>query len=435
MACTAGLPLKRTAVREILEELRRELLGGGASVPAEEELCSRVLERIRSAHRCGLRRVINGTGVVLHTNLGRAPLAREAALAAAGTAMGYSTLEFDPETGRRGLRGGAVEQRLRELSGAEAALVVNNNAASVLLILSALGAGREAVVSRGELVEIGGSFRVPEIMESCGCTLREVGATNRTHLSDYARAIGDKTFALMKVHTSNFRMVGFTASVGLKDLAGLAHEHNLPLIEDMGSGFLTRVEGLDTSEFPCASDSLALGADLVCFSGDKLLGGPQAGIILGKSRYVEPLRHHPLARALRIDKMTLAALDATLALYAGESAARTVPVLRMLLASPEALRARAEELCAALGAAGVPAEPVPLEAAVGGGSAPALSLPGWGAAISPEGRGPDALGAALRGAEPPVIGRIVDNRLCLDVRTIPDEELSHVAAAVAGALA
>lgn len=285
------------SIREVLGSIRAGILRGELeNVPSPEEICALVLSQADEKRQASLRGVINGTGIVLHTNLGRAPMSAEAAEAAAAAAKGYSTLEYDLEKGCRGSRHSHVEPLLTAITGAEAAMAVNNNAAAVLLILSALGSGKEAVVSRGELVEIGGSFRVPDIMEACGCVLREVGTTNKTHLSDYERAIGENTFALMKVHTSNFRIVGFSESADTASLASLAHEKGLPLIYDLGSGSLVPSATYGISDEPNVPAAIADGADIVCFSGDKLLGGPQAGIIVGRKQYIDILKAHPPAR-------------------------------------------------------------------------------------------------------------------------------------------
>ena len=407
------------AVRTVRAELRQAVLEGRAeALPAEAALCTEAAARLKRTQRPSLRRAVNGTGVALHTNLGRACLAEAAAAAVAEVARGYSTLEYDVPTGGRGERYSHVEGLLTALTGAEAAFVVNNNAAAVLLILSALAAGGEVVASRGELVEIGGSFRVPEIMESCGARLREVGTTNKTHLRDYERAIGPETRALMKVHTSNYRIVGFTEAVSREEMAALGHAHGLPVIEDLGSGSLCDLNRFGIRGEPTVQDSIRAGVDVVSFSGDKLLGGPQAGVIIGKREYIDVLKRHPLTRAMRVDKMTLAALEATLRLYASGTAAKEVPVLAMLAAGPETLKARAETLCAMLNAAGVAAETVPAEDPVGGGSVPMQLLPGYAVALTPAGKGAEALEAALRLGEPPVIGRIDHGRYLLHVRTL-----------------
>lgn len=419
------------AVRLALEELRQETLAGTAEVPPDREtLCRRVEVLARRAALPSLRGVINGTGVVLHTNLGRACLSERAAEAAKNAARNYSTLEYDVERGCRGHRCAHVEGLLTRLTGAESALAVNNNAAAVLLILSALTAGGEVVVSRGELVEIGGSFRIPEIMETCGARLREVGATNKTHLADYEKAIGGDTRALMKVHTSNFRVTGFTESVPPAELAALAHDRGLPMIEDLGSGSLWDLERLGLRDEPTVRESVAAGMDVVCFSGDKLLGGPQAGIIVGREEYLCRLRAHPLYRAMRLDKMTLAALEATLRAYAEDRAETEIPTLSMLAATPEALRMRAQRLCALAREAGVEAEVIPEEDQVGGGSVPTQTLPTFAVAVTPARGGVDALEAAMRRRERPVVGRVARDRYLLDARTLREDELSEIVRAL-----
>ena len=423
------------AVRARLEILRTRILSGEAdAVPDDETICRDVLAAASAAYTAGIRPVINGTGVILHSNLGRACLSEKAAGSVLRAAFGYSTLEYNLEAGARGSRTAAVEAQLIKLTGAEAALVVNNNAAAVLLILSALAAGGRVIVSRGELVEIGGSFRVPEIMEQCSCVLREVGTTNKTRLSDYEAAIDGETRALLKVHTSNFKIVGFTESTPLKDLAALGARHGLPVIEDIGSGALVRMERYGLRDEPFAADSLAAGADVVSFSGDKLLGGPQAGIILGREKYLKLMKKHPLYRALRVGKLVIAALEETLRAYADpDSAERELPVLEMLSSSQETLRVKAQRLCALLTEGGVPAEVVPVESTVGSGSVPGAGLPSFAVSVTPGSMGASELDRRLRAAKKPVVGRIVRDRFLLDVRTIFETELFETSAAVTGA--
>ena len=359
-----------------------------------------------------LRRVLNATGVIVHTNLGRAPLADAALEHVREAARGYSNLEYDLTTGSRGSRQDHVASILRRLTGADAALVVNNNAAAVLLALAALAEGREVVVSRGELIEIGDGFRIPDVLARSGARLVEVGTTNRTRAADYERAIGPETAVLLRVHQSNFRVVGFTEQPRVEELAAVARRHELPLVDDLGSGVLT-----DLTDEPSARDALAAGANLVCFSGDKLLGGPQAGIVVGRADLVERLRRHPLQRALRADKLTLAALEGTLLAYVDEP--RRIPVLRMLSEPGEAVRSRAERLAELVG--GTVEETV---ARVGGGALPLAELPSFACAIE------EQLAAALRTGQPPVVGIVRDGRLLLDCRTLADGELAEVAAAV-----
>ncbi len=395
-----------SAARAVIEERRAELLAGATD---DVDLAARALDRLRGRPR----RVLNATGVIVHTNLGRAPLAAAAREAVARVAEGYSDLELEVATGSRGARHAHVEDLLRELTGAEAAMAVNNGAAAVLLAVAALG--REVIVSRGQLVEIGGAFRVPEVVEQAGARLVEVGTTNRTRLDDYARAPGD---AILRAHPSNFRVLGFTEEVAIEQLCELG----LPVIDDVGSGVLADDLAL-LAEEPSVRRSVRAGAAVVCFSGDKLLGGPQAGVMVGKREAIDACRRHPLARAVRIDKLCLAALQATLALYRDpERAVREIPVLRMLLDDP---RPRAERLAAACGG-----EVVEAAAKVGGGALPLLELPGPVVALAGP---PDALAARLRAADPPVLGRIADGRLLLDPRTLADDEVDLVTSAVGAA--
>jgi L-seryl-tRNA(Ser) seleniumtransferase len=399
------------AVRRVLEQARGEILAGAA--PSDlPRLVESELER-RSAPR--LRRVINATGVIVHTNLGRAPLPEAALDRIVEIGRGYSNLEYDLELGERGSRQAHLAEHLGHLTGAEAALVVNNNAGAVLLALAALAEGQEVLVSRGELIEIGDGFRIPDVLARSGARLVEVGTTNRTRSSDYERAITDSTAALLRVHQSNFRIVGFTEQPPLRELARLATERGLVLVDDLGSGALVPVENE-----PTARESLAAGAGLVCFSGDKLLGGPQAGIVVGHAELIGRLRRHPLQRALRADKLTLAALEATLALYRDPAAARAhVPVLRMLSEGDGGVRARAERLAALTSG-----EVEQTVARVGGGALPLAEIASFACAIEEE------LAAPLRASDPPVVGIVRDGRLLLDCRTLTVEEADEVAGAV-----
>jgi L-seryl-tRNA(Ser) seleniumtransferase len=359
--------------------------------------------------------VLNATGVVVHTNLGRAPLAAAALDRMHEVARSYSNLEYELGSGSRGSRQDHVAAILRRLTGAEAALVVNNNAAAMLLALAAIAEGREVVVSRGELIEIGDGFRIPDVLQRSGARLVEVGTTNRTRAGDYDAAVTDETALLLRVHQSNFRVVGFTEQPSLRELAAVARRRGLPLLDDLGSGAL-----LDLADEPTARASLDAGADLVCFSGDKLLGGPQAGIVAGSAELIEKLRRHPLHRALRIDKLSLAALEGTLLLYLEPERARVeVPVLRMLEEDVSVVRGRAERLAAAVG--GEVQETV---ARVGGGALPLHELPSYACAVD------ERAAAALRDHEPPIVGIVRDGRLLLDCRTLRDDELDEVAAAV-----
>ena len=340
----------RDAVRRELEALRSQVLSGALeALPDHDAIAAAAGERARREALPSLRPVINGTGVVLHTNLGRSLLSWQAVSAVEQVARSYSTLEYDVESGSRGSRHSHIDSLLAEVTGAEAAMVVNNNAAAVLLILSAMGKGGEVITSRGELVEIGGSFRIPDIMTQCGCILREVGTTNKTHLFDYENAIGEETRALLRVHTSNYRIVGFSERPSLEELVELGKRSGLPVIEDLGSGSLVDLTAFGIHDEPTVQQSVRAGVDVISFSGDKLLGGPQAGLILGKRTYIEKLKKHPLARALRVDKMTIAALRETLYAYRDpEWAKKNIPVLRMLGQSGQELHARAERLRLAL---------------------------------------------------------------------------------------
>jgi L-seryl-tRNA(Ser) seleniumtransferase len=404
--------LATSVARAELAERRQEVLAGNT---ADVDLVARARERLRPS----LRRVLNATGVVVHTNLGRAPLAAGARAAVTAAAEGYSNLELDLAAGERGSRHAHVEGLLREVTGAQAGLAVNNCAAAVLLAAAALaGPGREVVVSRGQLIEIGGGFRIPEVVGQAGARLVEVGTTNRTRLGDYAAALGERTGVILRAHPSNFRTVGFTEEVEIEALCGLG----VPVIDDVGSGVLADDVALLADE-PAVRRSVRAGAAVVCFSADKLLGGPQGGLLVGTSEAIETCRRHPLARAVRIDKLSLAALEATLALYRDPELARAeLPVLAMLEAAPQTLEARARRL-----AAGCDGEVVASTAKVGGGALPLLELPGPAVAIDV------ALAQALRAGDPPLVGRIVDGRLLLDVRTLTDEEADQAAAAVRAA--
>jgi L-seryl-tRNA(Ser) seleniumtransferase len=407
-------PLVVAAARAVLARAREEITAGHEP----GDLVERTLAELAAARAPALRRTLNATGVLVHTNLGRAPLPDAALARALEVGRGYSNLEYDLNAGGRGSRQDHVAAILRRLTGAEAALVVNNNAAAVMLALAALAEGREVLVSRGELIEIGDGFRIPDVLARSGARLREVGTTNRTRATDYERAVGSDTAVLLRVHQSNFRVVGFTEQPRVDQLAAVARRHQLPLVDDLGSGVLLHLEGE-----PSARESLAAGSDLVCFSGDKLLGGPQAGIVVGRADLVERLRRHPLQRALRADKLTLAALEGTLGLYLEpERALREVPVLRMLNEPVETVRARAERLAAAVGG-----EVEKTVARVGGGALPLAELPSVACAVE------EGLAAPLRGGEPPVVGVLRDGRLLLDCRTLTDAEAEEVAAAVAAA--
>ncbi len=398
-------PLAVEAARAVIARAREILRAGDDP----GDLSQRLRSELASARRPALRRVLNATGVIAHTNLGRAPLAAEAIERVAEVARGYSNLEYDLEARGRGSRQAHVAGILRRLTGAEAALVVNNNAAAVMLSLAALAEGREVLVSRGELIEIGDGFRIPDVLLRSGARLVEVGTTNRTRASDYESAIGPDTAVLLRVHQSNFRLVGFTEQPRLEQLARIAQRCELPLVDDLGSGAL-----VDVGDEPTARESLAAGADLVCFSGDKLLGGPQAGIVVGRADLVERLRRHPLQRALRADKLTLAALEGTLALYL--DAADRIPVLRMLREHVDTVRARAERLAELIG--GEVEETV---ARAGGGALPLAEIPSYACAVEEE------LAARLRAGDPPVVALVRDGRTLLDCRTLSEDEVDEVA--------
>ncbi|MFL5930899.1 MAG: L-seryl-tRNA(Sec) selenium transferase [Gaiellaceae bacterium] len=404
-------PLAVSAARSALSRAREEIQAGHDP----GDLAERAVGEVAAATQPRLRRVLNATGVIVHTNLGRAPLPEAALARVIEVGSSYSNLEYDVAAGARGSRQDHAAALLRRLTGAEAALVVNNNAAAVLLALAALAEGREVIVSRGELIEIGDGFRIPDVLARSGARLVEVGTTNRTRAADYERAIGPETALLLRVHQSNFRVVGFTERPTTAALANVARRAGLPLVDDLGSGALSAL-----ADEPSPAQSLADGAELVCFSGDKLLGGPQAGIVAGQADLVERLRRHPLQRALRADKLTLAALEGTLSLHLDPAAARReIPVTRMLAESADAVRARAERLAEAVGG-----EVEATIARVGGGALPLAELPSFACALG------DELAAPLRRAVPPVVAIVRDGRTLLDCRTLTDAEADEVAAAV-----
>jgi L-seryl-tRNA(Ser) seleniumtransferase len=405
------------AARDTLDDARRVIAAGGEI----GDLVGATRQRLESAVALPLRRTINATGVVVHTNLGRAPLSPAALAAMQEVGAGYSNLEFDLEAGSRGSRHEHVSGLLRRLTGADDALVVNNNAAAMLLALAGLAQGREVIISRGELVEIGGGFRIPDVLRQSGAELVEVGTTNRTYARDYADAVTERTGALLWVHTSNYRVIGFVHAPGLDELAEVAHAHEVPLIADLGSGSLLDTARSGLAREPLVQEVVAAGADLVCFSGDKLLGGPQAGILVGSSALVGKLKRHPLTRAIRPDKATLAALGATLAHYVAGEAERIVPVWRMISASPAEIEGRARRAIEALGDAGCGWEIGDGSSAVGGGSLPGETLP-TRVLLAPVRLRSVQLAAALRGQRPAVVGRIERDRLVLDLRTVLPEE-------------
>lgn len=423
------------SVRETIDNLRKEILSGNTEgLDNEEALMDEIVDSIIAKKKKTLRRVINATGVVLHTNLGRAQLSKAAAQAVMDIADNYSTLEYDLKKGTRGSRQDIVENIVKKVTGAEAAMVVNNNAAATMIVLASMARGKEVVVSRGELVEIGGSFRIPEVMSESGAILREVGATNKTKVSDYERAYDPElTAAFMKVHTSNFRIIGFTEDVSLPDMVALGREKGVPVIYDMGNGLMVDLQRYGVNE-PTVMDALKADPDVILFSGDKLLGGPQGGIIIGKKKYIDQMKKHPLARAFRVDKMTLAALEATFYQYLDmDKAMKEIPTLAMISASREELQDKAAALIRALQEK-APEYEYDTEAVtdqVGGGSAPANYLEGIAVSIRNTGLTAEQMERRLRKAEVPVIARISHEHILLDVRCIKEEEYALVAEAVA----
>ena len=424
------------AVREVIARRRGAILRGSTSskLLEMESIVDECVERVEEKSLPSLRKVINATGVVLHTNLGRAPLSSEAIEQMVSVASGYSTLEYELKEGKRGLRYTHVAELLCRLTGAEAAMVVNNNAAAVLLVLNTLAKGREVIISRGELVEIGGSFRIPEVMEWSGAVLREVGTTNRTHLKDYRNAIGPDTGLLLKVHPSNYRVMGFVEEVSLSELVALSHETGVPVYQDLGSGSLVdmRLKGLPHE--PTVQESIRAGVDVVSFSGDKLLGAGQAGVILGKKEFIEEIRKNPLNRALRIGKLTLAALEATLRLYLDEDRVwEKLPALKMIATPVEELMTKASvvaegirSLCDAGFVVGIEKQ----QSAVGGGALPLIEMPTVAVTLRHDGMMASQIEAALRLSNPPVITRIQDEKVCMDMRTVVDSDLEPLISVV-----
>ncbi len=433
----AGFPreLVKEACRSVVESLRDGIMAkqekdGAERLPSKEASAKQAEQMLEGFSRYRLRRVINATGVILHTNLGRAPLCREALERMIEVARGYSNLEYDLERGERGLRYDHVGRLLCALTGAEDALVVNNNAAAVLLVLNSLAQGKEAIVSRGELIEIGGEFRIPDVMEKSGAYLKEVGTTNRTRRDDYERAIGPETGLILKVHTSNFRIMGFTEEADLPSLVALGKKHGLPVMDDLGSGCLIELDRYGLEREPTVRDTLATGVDVVTFSGDKLLGGPQAGIILGKRKALAHVRKNPLNRALRIDKLTLAALEATLVKYLRpEEALVDIRVLRALTEPLEALKRRANRLAALLRRTLPQGLTVSLMKGVsmaGGGSLPTQEIPTVLIGVRAKSLSAAALEEGLRKWKTPIIVRVADDRVLLDLRTIDAEEYCEI---------
>lgn len=427
----------RDAVRAVLGAQRQAILEGRWDKPFSPELFDEaVLCRIKGLSKGHLKRVINATGTVLHTNLGRAVLSPDIAGRMADIAGHYTNLEYDLALGKRGRREEHVRELICGLTGAEDALVVNNNAAAVLLVLASLASGKEIVISRGELVEIGGSFRIPDVIEQSGCLIREVGTTNKTHLADYERVIGDVTGALMKVHASNYRIIGFTESVAAADLVRLAHSRELPCIYDVGSGLFIDLETVGLPHELTIREVIDAGCDVVTFSGDKLLGGPQAGLIAGKAAFIHAMRHHPLLRALRVDKMTLAGLEGTLMLYRDREALQKIPTLSCLSQPADLCRKRGAVLAKELEKARLPLEIalVEVEDTVGGGACPGVVLPGWGVAVRPLTVTASALEEGLRKGDCPILARIRHDALILSVRTLGDEEFSDIVRAMKSVL-
>lgn len=432
-----GRPLTLEALRGVLAELRQELLAKPASKTeakpngqnaAEQEILERAARRLTAWLSPSLVPVINATGVILHTNLGRAPLSRAAIEAVEQVARGYSNLEFDLARGARGSRLVHAEDLLKRLTGAEAALVVNNNAAALLLVLTALARRRRVVISRGQMVEIGGGFRIPDVMLQSGAKLVEVGTTNRTHIRDYEEALQEPAALVLRAHQSNFRIIGFTTEPSLSELAQAAHAHQIFFVDDLGSGVLLDTVRFGLAHEPTVQESLAAGADLVCFSGDKLLGGPQAGIVVGKESLVAKLKKHPLARAVRADKLCLAALSATFQHYLKDEAERMVPVWRMIAAPVDSMRSRASRWAETLGAGTV----IQAQSTVGGGSLPEETLPTWVLALKvPQ---PNRFLSRLRGINPPVIGRVQEDCAVFDPRTVLEEEDGALLAGLRAAL-
>ncbi len=436
-----GTAFVTDAARSVIDSLRKEILAlGDEALDAfdverltHSKVAEAVIDLIDEEDKNNLIPAINATGTILHTNLGRAPLCKSAVENVARVSKSYSNLEYDVKAGKRGSRHDIVSQLIVELTGADDAMLVNNNASATMIVLSAMAAGKECIVSRGELVEIGGAFRIPDIMEQSGATLREVGTTNKTKISDYENAINENTGALMKVHKSNYDIVGFTEEATLEQLVELGKKYELPVIYDMGNGLMLDMSAYGVDE-PNVPASLATGIDVMLFSGDKLLGGPQGGIIVGRDEYIKKMKKHPLARAIRVDKMTFAAMEETLKKYRDESVAlRDIPILSMISASADSLKSKAEKLaelvreecgdCFNI-------EIVDVLDQIGGGSAPSVRLPGYAVAINSDEGTTKSLERRLRKYELPVIARIQHDQLLLCVRTIADDELAHVAKAL-----
>lgn len=422
------------AIRAEMDNLRAFIGGCDEEDKAQEQialLVSHIGDAVEKMHTPNMKKVINGTGTILHTNLGRAPISREHMKKAFDIVTGYSNLEYNLEEGRRGERYSHFEKLLCKITGAEAAMAVNNNASSVLLILSSLAKGGEVIVSRGELIEIGGKFRIPDVMTQSGATLVEVGTTNKTHVSDYEENITEETKALLKVHTSNYKIVGFTESVGIDELMPIAKEHGIPVIEDLGSGVLIDLSKYGLTYEPTVQESVAKGADVVCFSGDKLFGGPQAGIIVGKKKYIDMMKKNQLTRALRIDKFTAATLELVLQEYLSEEqAVQHIPVLRMITEPLDEVARRARSLARTIRSTDIPAkvDVVSCESQIGGGSLPMERIPSMAVAIRPKHESVAALEDQMRHLTVPMIPRTVNDTIMLDVRTVETEDFKLIAA-------
>ena len=428
------------AIHMEMDSLRQFIAGTEEEEAAEKQvslLIPHIVETARKMHTPNMKKLINGTGTILHTNLGRAPISRTHMEKAIDIVTGYSNLEYNLEAGRRGERYAHFADLLCKITGAEAAMAVNNNASSVMLVLSSLAKGGEVIVSRGELIEIGGKFRIPDVMEQSGARLVEVGTTNKTHLSDYEENITEETRALLKVHTSNYKIVGFTESVGIDELAPLAREKEIPVVEDLGSGVLIDLAKYGLHHEPTVQESLAAGADIVSFSGDKLLGGPQAGVIVGKKELIQRLKKNQLTRALRVDKFTVAALERVLMEYLDEEqAVRNIPVLRMITESGEEIEERGKRLISLLreGGAGADTELLPCDSQIGGGSLPLDLLPSRAVVIRPRNMTAAALERAMLTLKVPIIPRAAEQAVWLDMRTVRDDDLELAASQLAEVL-
>ena len=416
--------------REVLNSIRQDVRDGKEFPITEDFVSEKVKDLLKIKSLNNLRRVINATGIILHTNLGRALLSEKAQIVVRDILYGYSNLEIDLETGKRGSRYSHVEDLLTRITGAESALVVNNNAAAVFLILQAIAKGKEVIVSRGQLVEIGGSFRVPEILAASGARLVEVGTTNKTKLQDYEKAITEETALLLKVHTSNYRILGFTEDASVEEMSALGRACDIPVVEDLGSGFLVNLKRFGITDEPTVQETVAAGADIVSFSGDKLLGGPQAGIIVGRKKYIDIIKKNPLNRALRVDKMTLAALEATLLEYIYEDNVLDInPTLRMLTISQEALKLKAQELMDSMNSKISPLAEISIienYSEAGGGSLPTTKLPTWVVTLKPLNGSVNELVEKLRIGAPAILARIENDRILFDVRTIQESEFDII---------